>query len=530
MSEKTIERLNLTMSYPVHWSLEAVLRDYLQNFYDAIGWEKFSKEFNSYYDLETQKLHFVSYVPFSREYLKYIGASSKRDKSNGHMIGRFGEGFKIASLIAFRDYKLGIQMSSEDWILNVVQLEDLIDGTVVPILGYEIEKRAYNVESELILTGITPEQYNTFLEKVLTDFFFEDNLSFGKCIVSEEHFAIYYTSKGACQGKYYVQRLRRGYISSPLIICDHCYKSSSDTREREDYYIGEIMGRIQMIFQCLYPSEAYEVLEVLKPYWQRTKVQGDRRCDWRSAIEILINQISKDEDWSKKFRENYENSILADFNQPYSIHRRKLAFLWLCSSREHHKKNVVISSFSKLGISSLEEKCEEANGFEEFRKPDKQELMYIKILEQAAADIFGDLICYDKFPPANIIISQAFEKGSAHYINIKSSIRNSIGIKVTRRILSVQLQESLFGSDSEFGNAIAVYMHELMHQFGGDASIPFRNAILAMNLRFMQRAETLGKYDEKWRLMKNPPEVAHETLLHCPTDKPVGLCDLMIKW
>lgn len=501
MSEKIIERLNLTMSYPVHWSLAAVLRDYTQNFYDAIGWERFSEEFMSSYDLETKKLHLVSYVPFSREYLKYIGASSKRDNNNGHMIGRFGEGFKIASLIAFRDYKLGIQMSSEDWVLNVIQLEDIIDETVVPILGYEVEKREYDVESELILTGITPEQYSTFLEEVLTDFYFEDNLSFGKCIVNKEQFAIYHTLKGKRHGKYYAQRLRRGYIHAPLIICDHSYKSSYDTREREDYYTGEIMSRIQVIFQCLAPSEAYEVLEVLMPYWQRTKIQGDRRCDWRRAIEILINQICKDENLCKKFRESYEDSILADFNQPYSIHRRKLAFLWLRSSKEHHKKNVVISSFSKLGISSLEKKCEEANGFEELRKPDKQELRYIRILEQAAAEIFGDLICYDRFPPANIIISQAFEKGSAHYINIKSSVRNSIGLKVTRRILSVQLQASLLGSDSEFGKAIAVYMHELMHQFGGDASIPFRNAILAMNLRLLQSAGKLEEYDKKWKLI-----------------------------
>lgn len=49
-----IEKLNLVMSYPVKWTIFAVMRDYVQNFYDAVGADRFGKDFSYIYNAETK--------------------------------------------------------------------------------------------------------------------------------------------------------------------------------------------------------------------------------------------------------------------------------------------------------------------------------------------------------------------------------------------------------------------------------------------------------------------------------------------
>lgn len=49
-----------------------------------------------------------------------------------------------------------------------------------------------------------------------------------------------------------------------------------------------------------------------------------------------------------------------------------------------------------------------------------------------------------------------------------------------------------------FPKAMVVYMHELLHQFGGDASRQFRAAILAMDHRILEEAEKLEDYEREW--------------------------------
>jgi hypothetical protein len=48
-----IVNLNIVYSYPVHWSSLKIFRDFIQNFYDAIGYKKFSDEFSYEYCDET---------------------------------------------------------------------------------------------------------------------------------------------------------------------------------------------------------------------------------------------------------------------------------------------------------------------------------------------------------------------------------------------------------------------------------------------------------------------------------------------
>jgi hypothetical protein len=91
--------INLIYDYPVHWSQFKTLRDFIQNFYDAVHWSEWDKRFS--YTLTNGILTLKAQdVGFSYDWLLHIGASTKREEI-GTYAGHFGEGFKIAALSLF---------------------------------------------------------------------------------------------------------------------------------------------------------------------------------------------------------------------------------------------------------------------------------------------------------------------------------------------------------------------------------------------------------------------------------------------
>ena len=59
----------------------------------------------------------------------------------------------------------------------------------------------------------------------------------------------------------------------------------------------------------------------------------------------------------------------------------------------------------------------------------------------------------------------------------------------------------LFAPD-QFSEAVAVYMHELMHQFGGDGSEAFRKMITLMALQMLREAKQLEEYEKEWKAVE----------------------------
>jgi hypothetical protein len=81
---RTIE-LNIAFGYPVFWNKFKVLRDIVQNFYDALGAERFGKEFRTDYDEVGQRATLSSEGGgFDYRWLIHIGASSKQGKDSGY--------------------------------------------------------------------------------------------------------------------------------------------------------------------------------------------------------------------------------------------------------------------------------------------------------------------------------------------------------------------------------------------------------------------------------------------------------------
>ncbi|MDO5392895.1 MAG: hypothetical protein Q4F24_17660 [Eubacteriales bacterium] len=497
-----IERLNLVMTYPVHWMKHEVMRDYIQNFFDAVGYERFLEDFSHTYDEERHILTMSAEKGFSMEWLLYIGASSKRGKRTGEQIGRYGEGFKIASLVAYRDFHYDIVMESKEWRIHVIQQEDIIDGKSVKVLSYEIEDRVFGENSVLILKNVEKEDYQTFL-KAMNGFFYEGNPTFGKIIAKTDDYAIFSLSEGAFakEGALFAGRLKRAELKVPLIVCNHRYRSVMDGRDREPYCKWEIEECLEDVLEELEPKAAYTVLCQSERYWNKSRKKQRYSINWEKLIVILIERVMPDKTLIVQFYQDYGEDLIADFEISGCGNRRRQALNWLHRSAEYQKRRLVISEFQELGIPGLNDLCRKCGGYELLRDADEREKRYLNILERIAGDVFDGYICYDSFPCCRIIKNQPPHAGAAHSIASKRRMVNCLGLKVKSDIRCIHLKASLLQADS-FSMAVSVYMHELLHQFGGDSSVSFRKAIKAMSLCMIQKSDVLMKYQMEWEAVE----------------------------
>ena len=96
MNEKLV-KTGLSIDYPIEWDMEMILRDLMQNFFDAIGYERFAEDF-IYSVSGIEKVDCIMAAKghsFSYEWLVSIGGSTKKPGKN---IGFYGEGFKMCML------------------------------------------------------------------------------------------------------------------------------------------------------------------------------------------------------------------------------------------------------------------------------------------------------------------------------------------------------------------------------------------------------------------------------------------------
>ena len=77
--EPKLITLNLIYDYPVKWSKYKVLRDLIQNFYDAVRYQEWHERFSWWREGDQLGLE-AKNVSFSYDWLIHIGASTKREK------------------------------------------------------------------------------------------------------------------------------------------------------------------------------------------------------------------------------------------------------------------------------------------------------------------------------------------------------------------------------------------------------------------------------------------------------------------
>jgi len=455
---KTIS-LNILLTYPVKWKRQQVLRDFVQNFYDDIGFRDFNEKFNKKYMPEEEKAVLsIASKGFDYEWLLHIGASTKQGDP-GKYAGYFGEGFKMAALCALRDHHWTVTMRSRCWSIEVCVIETEISGTTLKQLAYNVEEGLPYKEETVLEIGNFSSINDSLLDAVILGFFYPENPLIGSLIYESKYAAIYERSK-ALKPEYYPTSFEttgdgiifigyqaRGEFVKPLVICNHRFKTPD--RERNDLYLGTVLDMLIDLVDLIDVKASCYLLEQFQKYWYDYPESRRDVKSWYSLIRKLIRKTAYFDNnpaIKTEFRKRYPDLVVCE--QPAGTHARNqktqaLAWrkIYLPDSR------LVQDSFSMLGYKTLIDLCKEAGGFNVTRKPALNELPLLDILQCAAKEILNGFII--DFPPCRIIENDSsVYRGTAIITKNKSLIYNKQGMRVRYTLAYVDIKRSLLGRDT----------------------------------------------------------------------------------
>ncbi len=499
MKQKSkIIKLNIVMSYPVKWTKYDVMENYIQNFYDSVDMDSFLNSFHYSYKDNTLKMK--SNVCFGVDLLKYLGASTKRN--NDTSAGSFGEGFKIAALVSVRDFHYDIFMESGDWRIHVTEQAGEIDKTKTSFLAYEFNKKHYKKKSVLTIKNISQNDYEVFLT-CLNHFYYPQNPALGIPIYVDRTCAIYHSgltgseNKSLHKGRLFLSCQQRDVFCAPIVLCNHTYKVKDGDRDRYSISYKDFNKSILEIIDRIDDHARFEFLECLISYW---KNHYEKRVDWSEILYSLIKKLSFSEESRKKFSEKYSSKFITDISysnlDPF---KAKICKNWFLMSKYHNTHRIISRWFESLGIESLYQLCERNDVFIIEVYPNEIQRAKIQILEDVANEFFSDLLCYTTYPTCKLIKNYGTPYAGlaipAEHAGIKTV--NSVGIRVKYKMKEIQIHEYVINSTS-FEDALAIYLHELFHHFGGDKSKDFTLMLIYMNKRLMEIGCDVKKYKEKW--------------------------------
>lgn len=498
--------LNLVYDYPVYWDRYKVLRDFVQNFYDALPWREWEQRFSSSIVDGVLTLNAAD-VGFSYDWLLHIGASTKRTDPAG-FAGHFGEGFKIASLCALRDQGWRVQLRSRDWALEVTTTGLTVDGHRLESLAYAVQH--YAVAQSDTELRLTPFDDPDLLQAVLLSFYYPDNPLLGAAIWESEHCAVYHRSmaakpKGyprstnyAGNGIVFASHQALGSFPHPLVFCRHDFRHQD--RERNYFFRMDVVDLIQQTVRDLPPGPSAEVLTALRQRWNHKPQKRHDFESWHRVIRKLVTNIAASSEETAAWRRAYPDLMVVSQVKKTDIvgtNRRHQALDWW---RSHGGKSsrLVQEAFSQLGYPTVEEACESAGGFSEPREPDAFERSRIQLLEALACRLAPDLFAQIAPPPCRIIDNEAaIWDGMASCVRLSDEPRRFHGIPVRYGLPFVALKRSLLEEES-LGNALSTYLHEIAHVFGGDRSVAFSEALTQLLAAVSNHADLIGEWRGQW--------------------------------
>lgn len=397
--------LNIAMDYPINWDFKRILRDLIQNFYDAIGYEQFGEEFSyvweenqfGKYDIEMKTYDHS----FSYEWLTYVGGSSKTD-SPGDYIGMYGEGFKMCMLCLARHGWGAVIMESQAWKLTPCEYIENVDGKEIRMLGYELSERDDDGWTRLTLCNV-PCHNNRIMQEALLEFFYPQNPLFGEKLYETDTYSIYTRSdvKIPCKnyttinGILYCNFLARGRLPFKLILLERKDMRDSDTRKRETLEDYEVKEMLYHLFEKFDAQASLIMLERLEEYWGELPKKMVDWDTWYYVICQLVRNVSKDDALVKEFKEKYNDLVYIERKTGDGIRNRLLEETkqWYYKNRNGTMVNPI---FRMLGAKSLVEEYQRIRD-DLFDVPSESEMVYISFLFQIIDTIFPYKL-YDEKP------------------------------------------------------------------------------------------------------------------------------------
>ncbi len=502
--------LNLATTYPVRWSVFKVLRDFVQNFFDAVGPAQFARRVAVTTDLHGVEIR-ADDVAFGHEWLIPIGASTKTAAPEGRYAGHFGEGFKIAALCAIRDHGWTVAAGSRAWELEVTSAPRRIDGRRIDMLAYRLKRRSRAVGESWVRLGRTsPDDVQLLREAVVPSFCYPENPLLGDELWSDERTSVwrrssrpiprgYPRSGGSARGILFHAWQAAGTHELPFALAAHDVRQ--EDRDRAALYDFQVVDALARLSGRLPPNVAGEVLESVRRHWASYPKRAIEVGSWHPVVRGLTRRLAEDRVEVQRWRAR--NPLLAvteriSRGDHGAGNRRRQALDWLRGVGG--SLTLVQDGFLRLGYPRLEELCERAGGFTKTRTARRGlERARLALVQDFVAEHLASFFPAETRPPLLVIDDpRSAWSGVAVTHPLRPSLPTPSGHRVRARLESIAVCASAL-SDVLPSRALATILHELAHMFGGDGSKRFAGVLTDLLGRVAELHAELAELERAWR-------------------------------
>ena len=507
-------KLGIALDYPVKWNFQRIIRDFVQNFYDAAG----SKEFENSVDYvvaeddETLTLSIDSVGnDFGYEWLVYIGGSTKTGV-NGKYVGEYGEGFKLAVLCTLRDYGYDITMESREWMIKPYIYTETVDGVKNKMLGYKKYVRDNDGHTRLVISGIN-RKYSSVLSEGKLSFYYSENPLFGQCLYRRNDIAIYERSDmdipcedddGELKGILYYKYLARGRLPFPLIICvnipehTHTYHTyeKQDPRDRNTFANRMTVEIVSTEMENLPARASFNVLCRLKKYWNKLPDRLYDEESWYYFICTLVRNVASDDYYKKRFMKKYNNLVYIERPTPDKIQKRLVSQTeewWRDNDKEGKRR--VIPVFRLLGASNLIKQYEEEIR-KNFIEPSEK--------EQKRYDIVMNIACICEKIDSDNVPKLLIYDGKNDYFNPGLFAKRTYKKCKAKNVLVPKYQIEyvvMTHTDFEDDNFDSTYVRAvdiILRKFGTEKSEKVNSLLTEAGAHIVKNKDIINDYRIRW--------------------------------
>ena len=471
---------SVTTSWGVNWDEDYIARDLMQNFFDA-NRDRID-QVRVLVDGSTVEI--TAPAAFELVRLFYLGSEKGSDD-----VGQYGEGFKAAAVCLLRDHGIEPIVLSGDQVVYLRIESQKVAGTQLQPVVYDFFRSSESFAgARMILRGCS-KNLIIALKNGLTHFFHEQNPLLGTKLWSswDGLFAAY--SSTTATGHVFYQRLKRGEIPDiPVVLVinkgfERIEKKIRSDRDRNAFG-GALLDVFYQIFARSGVRESHAGQEAIVAAARDTWIRG----------HPLLSQIAESGRYRTPWQPEAMKKIFGDGYYAQCTSQNGAESLefenWERKWREEGRIGLP-GYFKWFGVMNASARCAEIRrkAIEEektrhHRSLSKAEQGALSILSEVVRDLAPAVMShFDQrrttysVAETEIVLGQLKEARSYHQREVFLSSRVFVG---------------------DFGEALAIFLHEHAHIFGYDGSRGFTDGLTELLETVVRERRQLDQYETKW--------------------------------
>lgn len=471
----------ITESWGVHWNEMEVVRDFLQNFYDA------NKVADIRIDARGNAVTVSAPAEFDYKELVYFGSDKGMDDA---AVGNYGEGFKASVLNAMRDFNCTVEMRTGNRLLRFFFSEKKIGKSTKRALMCSLFAIDALPGSMLRLRNCPARIVEQF-KFGMNYFYYDGNPLFGEALgFTWERDIVVYASREA-RGYVFYKKLLRAELDEPVVVvCNRKYKRVDEKiahdRDRKAFDDEVKSQLLKYAFRAI--GDQKSIVQHLSPYWESGSFILSVVCDsvsWRYKMEFPETYYARD-------RKIYEHE--ADLIQEAAKVEREFQSLGYVRCPAYMSS---LGMKTPAGVARARREAARQKITTAYSRP-------MTAAEEEALRILVD--CVREFQPG-----LATKFATARYtVGASDEIIGELKSKRNWQERTVFLNKAVF--EFSFGDAMAVLLHEWGHIYGHDGSRSFTDALTEFIAQIIANRRLFDRFEQHWTRQLAAVRAERETL------------------